>query len=115
MLLDSSWPLPKVLCLEVAEHIPQQHEEVFLQNLDRHNRQGIVLSWSDNEGGNGHVNRRSNRWVVDRFQKMGYLHDTESERALRAAVADIHWYRETLMVFRKVRASVRLRSGQRQV
>ena len=64
-------------------------------------RRGIVLSWSDNAGGNGHVNLRTNEWVRRRFGQMGYEHDERAERALRAAVHDIHWFRDTVMVFRR--------------
>ena len=94
-------PADWILCLEVAEHIPKQHEETFLSNLHRHNRNGIVLSWSDNPGGNGHVNIRSNAWVIERFGRMGYAHDAATQRALRRAVSDIHWYRDSIMVFRR--------------
>ena len=90
-----------VLCLEVAEHIPRAFEERLLGNLHAHNRRGVVLSWSDNAGGNGHVNLRSNAWVVNRMAEMGYVHDEAAEQALRRAVNDIHWFRTTLMAFRK--------------
>ena len=90
-----------VLCLEVAEHIPRAFEERLLANLDSHNRRGIVMSWSDNAGGNGHVNLRSNEWVVKRMAQMGYAHDKQAEETLRRSVTDIHWFRTTLMVFTK--------------
>ena len=90
-----------MLCLEVAEHIPRPYEETFLANLHGHNRRGIVLSWSDNPGGNGHVNIRDNAWVVRRLEAMGYAHDPKGEAALRRGVTDIHWFRSTLMVFRR--------------
>lgn len=64
-------------------------------------RRGIVLSWSDNAGGNGHVNLRTNEWVVQRMGAMGYVHDEAAELALRHAVTDIHWFRTTLMAFRR--------------
>ena len=35
-----------VLSLEVGEHIPRQYESAFIDNLHRHNTQGIVLSWA---------------------------------------------------------------------
>lgn len=90
-----------VLCLETAEHIPRQYEDQLLANLDSLNTVGIVLSWSNNAGGNGHVNLRTNAWAVQRFAKMGYEHDEREERALRRAVSDIHWFRDTIMVFRR--------------
>jgi len=90
-----------VLCLEVAEHVPRAFEERLLANWDRHNRRGIVMSWSDNAGGNGHVNLRSNEWVVKRMADMGYAQDKQAEETLRRSVTDIHWFRTTLMVFTK--------------
>ena len=95
-------PADWVLCLETAEHIPREHEAQLLVNLDRLNTRGLVLSWSNNAGGNGHVNLRTNEWVARRFRKMGYQHDELAERALRQAVKDIHWFRDTLMVFRRL-------------
>lgn len=94
-------PSEWVLCLETAEHIPRKHEEVLLANLHNLNSVGVVLSWSNNAGGNGHVNLRTNEWVVQRFAKMGYVHDADAQRDLRRAVSDIHWFRDTLMVFRR--------------
>jgi len=94
-------PAEWVLCLETAEHIPRTHEAQLLANMHGLNTKGIVLSWSNNAGGNGHVNLRTNPWVERRLGQMGYDHDLKAERALRKAVSDIHWFRDTLMVFRR--------------
>ena len=94
-------PSDWVLCLEVAEHIPRAHEEAFVQNLHAHNRRGIVLSWSNNEGGNGHVNLRTVEWVAARFGALGYDHDAAATKALRDAVKDIAWLRDTILVLRR--------------
>ena len=32
--------------LQVAEHIPAQHEQTFLENVYRHAALGVVLSWA---------------------------------------------------------------------
>ena len=32
--------------LQVAEHIPAQHERTFLENIYRHAALGVVLSWA---------------------------------------------------------------------
>ena len=103
---DLTKPIPQpaaewVLCLETAEHIPRAHETQLLDNLHNLNTVGVVLSWSNNAGGNGHVNLRTNEWVVQRFAKMGYEHDERAERELRRSVNAIHWFRDTLMVFRR--------------
>ena len=94
-------PSEWVLCLETAEHIPRAHEATLLRNLHHLNTVGVVLSWSNNAGGNGHVNLRTNEWVARRFGKMGYEHDLQAEKALRQAINSIHWFRDTVMVFRR--------------
>ncbi len=84
-----------VLCLETAEHVPRAHEDALLSNIDRLNTRGVVLSWSNNAGGNGHVNLRTNEWVVGRMVRMGYVHDLPAQKRLRAAIGPIHWFRDT--------------------
>merc|ERR1711972_763345 len=45
-----------VMCLEVGEHIPKQFSATLLQNLKRHAQKGLVMSWSSDWEGIGHVN-----------------------------------------------------------
>merc|ERR1712070_1076588 len=62
-----------VLCLEVGEHIPQKHEDVLLHNVLDTARKGVIISWS-NGGGNGHVNRRPNEYVIEEVERRGFEH-----------------------------------------
>ena len=102
-----------VLCLETAEHIPRDHEDQLIANLHALNTVGVVLSWSNNAGGNGHVNLRTNEWVVQRLARLGYVHDEKAERALRRAVTDIHWFRDTVMVVRPAAPMTPMARGAR--
>ena len=104
--LSQSTHLPRtydwMLSLEVGEHIPQEYEQSFVDNLHRHNTKGIVLSWAvPGQGGFGHVNERENRQVADKFSSLGYYRDVLTERCLRQSVTNCSWFRNTLMVFRK--------------
>lgn len=36
----------RLMPLQVAEHIPAQHEQTFLENVYRHAALGVVLSWA---------------------------------------------------------------------
>ncbi len=95
-----------VLSLEVAEHIPAEFEDVFINNLDKHNTEGIVLSWSIPEyGGDGHVNPQPNSYVTQRITDLGYTLDVESTERLRRSCAPYptpcYWFSKTLLVFRK--------------
>ena len=35
-----------VMSLEVAEHIPAKYESIYVDNVVRHAREGVVLSWA---------------------------------------------------------------------
>jgi hypothetical protein len=91
-----------VLCLEVGEHIPEQYEDMFIKNLVSHAKKGIVLSWGvPNQPGDGHVNCRSNEYVISLLQKHGYSFDAALSSKLRYT-AELWWFKDTVMVFRRV-------------
>ena len=46
---------------QVAEHIPPQHTTQLLHNLARHAKEVMVISWSDDDEGIGHINVRRTR------------------------------------------------------
>jgi len=88
-----------VLSLEVGEHIPEAYESVFLDNVVRHARHGVVMSWSlPTEAGRGHVNCRPNEYVIEQMKNRGFLLDPEHTQALRKAAA-INYFKESLMSF----------------
>jgi hypothetical protein len=64
------------LSLEVAEHIPADKEAAFLDNLQRHARKGMVISWAvPGQGGHHHVNNRDESYVVPTVEKFGFAID----------------------------------------
>lgn len=92
-----------VMSLEVGEHLPQQYETIFIENLMRHANKGIVLSWAiKRQGGTGHFNEQNNDYVKAIFEKYGYINDLEAEKKLRSFSKT--WFQNSLMVFRKPRA-----------
>ena len=88
-----------VLSLEVGEHLPPQHETTFIENLVKHAREGILLSWAC-QNGPGHFNMRENDYVKGRMKEYGYISDPIAEKFLRKR-CNVHWFRNTVMVFRK--------------
>lgn len=107
-VLDLSQPVDVyaagwVLSLEVGEHIPQQYEDTFIENLHRHNIKGIVLSWAwPGQGGSGHCNERTQEYVAERFESLGYHRDTEEEQAFRQ-VSRLSWFQTNILVLRRSR------------
>merc|ERR1711966_12244 len=65
------------MSLEVAEHIPKEFEDAFLDNVVRNARCYIILSWSKlAELGSGHVNARGNDYVKAKMESLGFVHAT---------------------------------------
>ena len=90
------------MSLEVGEHLPQQYERIFIENLMRHAKKGIVLSWAiKNQGGTGHFNEQNNDYIKSIFLSYGYVNDLKAEQKLRSAVYNCMWFEKSLMVFRK--------------
>ncbi|XP_068232443.1 uncharacterized protein [Palaemon carinicauda] len=89
-----------VLSLEVGEHIPQEKEQTFLDNLVKYACKGIVLSWAVvGQGGYNHVNTRNNDYIQMQMEKRGLKMDQEASQMLRKKVV-VPWFKNTLMVFR---------------
>lgn len=94
-------PADWVMSLEVGEHIPAEFEAAFLDNLTRHAREGLILSWAlPSQPGRGHVNCLSNDAVKQKVAALGFTADEELERRLRRA-AWLPWFRYTVMAFRR--------------
>lgn len=105
-------PADWVLCLEVGEHLPREHESTLLDNITRHALNRIILSWCIPEAewptesgvreelGLGHVNCRPNLYIRDKMHLRGWRVDTMTERYLRSRCL-CSWFPYTLMVFAK--------------
>lgn len=91
-----------VLSLEVAEHIPEKYEGMFISNLHNHNTLGVILSWGvPNQRGWGHVNCKSNEYVNSIFvDLLGYKPNIELSKKLRD-VSEFEWFKNTIMVFER--------------
>lgn len=94
-------PFDWVMSLEVGEHLPNQFEDIFIQNLHNNNKYGIVLSWAiKGQCGDGHVNEQNNDYIKSKICELGYINDIESENKLRRD-STLFWFKNTIMVFRK--------------
>jgi Methyltransferase domain len=92
-----------VISLEVAEHIPMQYESIFLDNLARHAREMIVLSWAvPGQLGDGHVNCRMNVYAIYQLWRRGFQIRPTLTVSLRNHCS-LPWFAHTLMVFSRSR------------
>jgi SAM-dependent methyltransferase len=90
-----------IVCLEVGEHIPPQHEGRFMEAITNGATMGIILSWFPQEGhGIGHFNPLPNEIVKAKMAERGFKSDEEAQEKLRKA-ATCWWFTLSLMCFRR--------------
>jgi hypothetical protein len=88
-----------VLCFEVAEHIPQEYEGVFLQNVVNASTGLVIISWAvKGQGGHGHVNEQDSEYVLDRFEELGFWINDGLTKHLRL-ISSLWWFKKSIYVF----------------
>jgi len=94
-----------VMSLEVAEHLPPEHEQAFLDNLTGIAKENgcIILSWAKKgQGGLGHVNEQNEDYVLEKMSTRGWTFQQEASDRLRLQTSpNTFWFRNTIYVFRK--------------
>eukprot|EP00928_Gymnodinium_smaydae_P040115 TRINITY_DN27262_c0_g2_i1.p1 TRINITY_DN27262_c0_g2~~TRINITY_DN27262_c0_g2_i1.p1 ORF type:complete len:530 (-),score=114.25 TRINITY_DN27262_c0_g2_i1:127-1581(-) len=89
-----------VMCLEVAEHVPKEHTAALLRNLRRHAKKGLVMSWSSDWEGIGHVNCLSWEDFISTVEReTGLQLDRSATEAVRSGCS-IDYIARTIAVFR---------------
>lgn len=90
----------QMLCLEVGEHIPELYEPILINNIIQNAESKIVLSWGiPGQGGFGHVNCKSNEYIIKKFQEKGWNLNNEQTNFLRENAGQSTWFENSVMVF----------------
>lgn len=89
------------ISIEVAEHIPSKYESIFLDNIFRHAKEGIVLSWAvPGQGGLAHINNKPLQYVFRKMRENNFLVDMKLSKYLQGNCSFKHLKR-TLHVYKK--------------
>jgi cyclopropane fatty-acyl-phospholipid synthase-like methyltransferase len=92
-----------VLSLEVGEHIPKEFEEQFIENITKHAKKHLIISWAVvGQGGDGHVNCANNDYIIGQIVDRGFKHNAKDSQTIRNAATNASWFSYTIMVFDKV-------------
>lgn len=96
-----------VMSLEVLEHVPKSEEIKVVDNVLRLAEDRIILSWAiPKQGGQHHVNERSNQYVLKLMQdKYGLKYCETISKQLRQK-STLAWFKNTIFVFSKIHHSV---------
>ena len=89
-----------VLCLEVAEHLPDTAADVLMDSIAGHAGGLVVFSAAEvNQPGHGHINCRPIGDWLDRWRSRGWVPDLSETLALRA-LATLPWFKRNIVVLR---------------
>lgn len=87
------------VCFEVGEHVPKNNEGNLLDRI-ANARQGVMMSWATGYRGTGHVNPRSQRYIIKKMRWRGWEVDAQATTVAKATSG----YRHLLVFERKKRA-----------
>lgn len=94
-----------VMCLEVGEHIPINFEGCLLDTIARCSSGCVLLSWAiEGQKGPGHINCRSNDYIIDQMKRRDFMYDPVTSNGLREC-ASLPWFKNTLMYFTRIKPS----------
>ncbi len=65
-----------VICLEVAEHLPESSADFFVESLTKHSNKILFSAAVPNQGGQNHINEQWPSYWQRKFERHGYyFHD----------------------------------------
>ncbi|WKV13425.1 class I SAM-dependent methyltransferase [Marivirga harenae] len=97
--LDRDFDL--VLCLEVAEHLPEEVSDTLIETLCRHSNNIVFSAAIPGQGGQNHINEQWPQYWADKFIKYGYKrYDLIRPKVWNNPKVDV-WYRQNMFVFSK--------------
>ena len=109
--LDIRRTFDLAMSLEVAEHLPAEYAEAFVDSLVGLAPVIVFAAAIPGQGGAGHFNERSNSYVISEFAKRGLVFDEEESQNLRKHTT-LKWLGNTLMKFDRKRGYNRERGGK---
>eukprot|EP00929_Paragymnodinium_shiwhaense_P078218 TRINITY_DN40505_c0_g1_i2.p1 TRINITY_DN40505_c0_g1~~TRINITY_DN40505_c0_g1_i2.p1 ORF type:complete len:551 (-),score=111.04 TRINITY_DN40505_c0_g1_i2:658-2310(-) len=91
-----------ILCLEVGEHMPPGSEDALMDNIYRHAKTGLVMSWATHDYPlPDHPNTKTPAESMAIIVRHGFQPDMKLTEKLRAS-ADFRWHSQSIAVYYKV-------------
>jgi hypothetical protein len=91
-----------VISLEVAEHIPAQSSNIFVNSLCRHCGKFIMFSAATpGQGGDGHINEQPHEYWERKFEDHGFKKLDIIRPMLQDKKIIPSWYRNNIIIFER--------------
>ena len=87
-----------VLCLEVAEHLKEDHAEMLVRNICKHGNLVVFSAAIPGQGGYNHVNEKPIAYWVAMFSRWTYTADERFRGKITDNVSG--WYKNNTVVYR---------------
>ena len=98
-------PSDYVQSFEVGEHIPKKYESIFIKNICNNANKGIIMSWAlPGQGGDGHVNEKSTKYIIKKIENHGFKLNREKTKEIRQNInisPYFLYFRHNLLIFDK--------------
>jgi SAM-dependent methyltransferase len=107
---ENVWgPLDLTMCLEVAEHIPEEFSGALLENLAGLGGTLILSCAPPGQGGRHHVNEQPKRYWVKRLAARGYVYNRKEtgllQEAFKKQATPIVWMWHHISVYEPLTSS----------
>jgi len=92
-----------VVCIEVAEHLPEKYANVLVKSIVRCGETVVFTAATPGQGGSHHINEQPRQYWKSLFINQGMQYDEETVDRLRENI-DVNkaeWVPENLFVFQK--------------
>ncbi|MEM2293577.1 MAG: methyltransferase domain-containing protein [Candidatus Bathyarchaeia archaeon] len=102
LILDRKYDM--ALCLEVAEHIHEFYENIFLDNICSAADVIVFSSAKPGSGGVHHVNEKPAAYWIVKFAERGFKPDyclTEKIKEKISGLKHIPWIRDNIIIFKR--------------
>lgn len=115
--LENSWGnFDLALCLEVAEHIPEEFSGIFLQNLTGFSDRLVMSAAPPGQDGHHHVNERPRRYWAEKLAELGFAYNRRASgnvlKLLERERPPFMWMANHIGVYERARDEKSLRHGQ---
>lgn len=104
------------LCLEVAEHIPEEFTGVFLENLTAFSDRLVMSAAPPGQGGHHHVNEQPRRYWAKKLAALGFAYNRRaSGRVLKILETErppFMWMANHIGVYERALDKKQLKHGQ---
>jgi hypothetical protein len=91
-----------VLCLEVAEHLPEDRANYFIKDLSNLSNIVIFSAAIKGQGGTNHINEQPHEYWHNLFAANGFKINTDLRDIVRTLQGVEWWYSQNIFTYEKV-------------